>query len=102
MPGSHASHIAGEVAVPGAVSTLPAAQLPCGWQLVWLLLFEYCPLGQGPQARSTVADGALFTKVPGRHVVQVVHTAVLEPVLNVLLAQDAQVRSVVVEPSLVT
>ena len=52
--------------------------------------------------RSTVVDGELLTKLPAKHVVQVVHTAVLLVVLKVPLAQDAQVRSVVVVPSLVT
>jgi hypothetical protein len=60
-PGSHEVQIVAEVEVPEAVCTLPAGQVPCGWQEVWLLLAEYCPAGQAAQVRSTVVEGALVT-----------------------------------------
>lgn len=60
-PATHAAQIAGEVGVPGAVSTVPAAQVPCGWHEVWLLLAEYSPGGQAAHVRSTVVEGVFVT-----------------------------------------
>jgi hypothetical protein len=102
VPGVQAVQTAGEVGVPLAICSEPAAQVPWLWQLGWLLLLEYCPLGQGLQTRSTVVDGGLATKVPGRQVVQSVQVAALLTVLKVPLAQGAQVRSVVAVPSFPT
>jgi hypothetical protein len=81
---------------------VPAAQVPWFWQLVWLLLLEYWPVGHGLHRRSAVVDGVLLTKLPARHVPQAVHVAALATVLKAPLAHDAQVRSAVVVPSLVT
>jgi hypothetical protein len=50
-----------EVEVPEAVCTVPAAQVPCGWHEVWLLLAEYSPDGQAAHVRSTVVEGMLVT-----------------------------------------
>jgi hypothetical protein len=102
LPGSQTAQTAGEVGVPDAICTVPAAQLPHGWQLVWFALLEYCPLGHSAQIRSTVVDGVLVTNVPGKQVVQAVHVGALLDVLKVPLAHAAQVRSLVVEPSLAT
>ena len=65
-------------------------------------MLEYCPLGHALHTRSAVAEGELAAKLPAKQVVQAMQAVALLVVLKLPLAQDAQVRSVVVVPSLVT
>ena len=60
-PAAQAAQTVSDVEVPASVCTVPAAQVPCGWHEVWLLLLEYWPEGQSAQIRSTVVDGVLAT-----------------------------------------
>ena len=85
--------------MPGVVWTVPAVQLPCSWQLDLLLPLEYCPLGQAVHTRSTVADGALLTKVPGSQVDHGAQLMALLAVLKLPLSQAEHTRSDTAVPS---
>jgi hypothetical protein len=60
-PAGHAMHTTGEVEVPDAICSVPAAQVAWAWHEVWLLLAEYSPAGQAAHTRSIVVDGVLVT-----------------------------------------
>jgi hypothetical protein len=60
-PAAQGAQTAAEVAVPEATSCVPAAQVPWGWQEIWLLLDEYCPAGQAAHERSSMFEGAFVT-----------------------------------------
>jgi hypothetical protein len=47
VPASHGAQTGGELGVPGAVCSVPAAQAPCGTQLAWFGDDEYVPSAHG-------------------------------------------------------
>ena len=102
VPTSQAAHTGGEVGVPAAVCSVPAAHAPSGTQLDWFGEEEYVPCAQGVHWRSALALPGVLTKLPGAQVLQGVQLAALAVVLKLPLAHAAHVRSAVAEGVLVT
>jgi hypothetical protein len=101
-PGRQSWQMVGDVAVPAAVCTVPAAQVPSGKQLDWLSPLEYSPSAQATHTRSTVLEGVLLTKLPSVHEVHEAQVVAFEAVLYWPLAHGAQRLSVVAVPGVAT
>jgi hypothetical protein len=61
VPAGHVSQVGGAVEVPGAVCTVPALHVPCGWHDAWFAVEEYVSAAQSVQARSAVDVPTLLT-----------------------------------------
>ena len=88
----HAAQVGG---APGAVSTVPAAQLPFVPQLDWFAVDVLVPAGHVLHCRAEDAVPAVLTNEPGVQVAQAVQLVAFDVVLNVPFAQAAHPRSVV-------
>jgi hypothetical protein len=61
VPAAHATHVGGELAVPGAVCFVPAAHVPWGKHALWLAVLEYVSFGHGVQVWSLEDVPAMLT-----------------------------------------
>ena len=80
-PALQLSHTGAVVLVPGALCSVPAAQDPCAWHMVWFGAVEYVPLAHAVHAWSLVAVPAVLTYVPATHSLHVAHVAAFVVVL---------------------
>jgi hypothetical protein len=102
VPTLQDEHVGGDVDVPGAVCTVPAAHAVCARHDDWSGSAVYVPGPHAVQTRSTLAEGELLTYVPDAHDCHVAHDDWLLLAVNCPLAQPAHVRSCIALPACVT